>query len=153
MEDPLEGGTTCGNRERVVSELYPVEVFRTTETESPDTEVLSVAPDSCAQSANWSGDGTWTRDSQLLPLGCKKPSRNRRRTRNADTVRWDSTAPIPKSEASTSMTNWSLGSGMVTIGAEVILSFKALNTSSASWFHKKKGTVVRVWRGVAMELS
>ena len=64
---------------------------------------------------------------------------------------WDSTAPTPLSEASSSTTNWQAGSGWMRMGAEAKQFLRSLKATSASGDHRKGVEVeVRAVSGAAM---
>ncbi len=68
--------------------------------------------------------------------------------------RWDSTAPTPTSDASTSTTNWRVGSGARIMGAETKRPLSLVNAASAAFDHLNVILVeVKAVRGAASWLK
>ncbi len=63
------------------------------------------------------GESRWEKNAQ----GC---------TLSSEVARWDSTAPTPTSDASTSTTNWRVGSGARRMGAETMRLLSLVNAAS-----------------------
>ncbi len=71
-----------------------------------------------------------------------------------EVARWDSTAPTPTSDASTSTTNWRVGSGARRIDAETKRLLSLVNAASAAFDHLNAIFVeVKAVRGAASWLK